>query len=327
MHVYGLLLWIDRTTGLAHCYESDKSQPGKAWYPRSLAFHGWVSNALGVPPLELGERIDWLFKRVIADLAQVLVQQGTRAQEAHGGLFSGEDFPVPGDDLELASIISEVLAEYLKGEPPRELWVTLTNRIHTYYRQENKRKNLVGEGFEDVLAAVISRVSGTERLETYTRKLLDEVPGFYETPEGDKPKRVDLVVINRDTRHRTFVTAKWSVRADREEQFVTDFDAYERLNQSRKPFDYVLITNEFDPARLKAACGKMKVNRELFTDVVHVNPEGVRAAYGPKPRRSAAEVVSLIETGRLVSLGQWLSKITGARLLPAENASQEDGEG
>ena len=29
-HVYRLLLWIDSTTGLAHCYESDKSQPGQA---------------------------------------------------------------------------------------------------------------------------------------------------------------------------------------------------------------------------------------------------------------------------------------------------------
>ncbi len=38
-HVYQLLLWIDQTTGLAHCYESDKSQPGKNWYVRSLAFH------------------------------------------------------------------------------------------------------------------------------------------------------------------------------------------------------------------------------------------------------------------------------------------------
>ena len=35
LHVYRLLLWIDRTTGLAHCYESDKCQPGRPWYGRS----------------------------------------------------------------------------------------------------------------------------------------------------------------------------------------------------------------------------------------------------------------------------------------------------
>src|SRR5947209_18866010 len=49
-HVYRLLLWIDRTTSLAHCYESDKAQPGRPWYARSLAFHDWVSKELGVSP-------------------------------------------------------------------------------------------------------------------------------------------------------------------------------------------------------------------------------------------------------------------------------------
>ena len=62
-HVYRLLLWVDQTTGLGHCYESDKSQPGKRWYARSLAFHDWVSSALGTTPGELGSRIDWLFLR------------------------------------------------------------------------------------------------------------------------------------------------------------------------------------------------------------------------------------------------------------------------
>ena len=28
-HVYRLLLWIDPTIGLAHCYESDKCRPGR----------------------------------------------------------------------------------------------------------------------------------------------------------------------------------------------------------------------------------------------------------------------------------------------------------
>src|SRR5687767_10201821 len=50
LHVYRLLLWVDRTTALAHCYESDKAQPGRAWYARSLAFHEWVSDQLEVTP-------------------------------------------------------------------------------------------------------------------------------------------------------------------------------------------------------------------------------------------------------------------------------------
>src|SRR5579863_4849824 len=74
-HIYRLLLWIDRTTALAHCYESDKAQPGRVWYARSLAFHDWVSQALEVPPAALGENIDWLFREAVKDLA-------TRAIEA-----------------------------------------------------------------------------------------------------------------------------------------------------------------------------------------------------------------------------------------------------
>src|SRR5690348_15751755 len=49
-HTYRLLLWIDRTIGLAHCYESDKCQPGRPWYARSLRFHQWVADGLRTTP-------------------------------------------------------------------------------------------------------------------------------------------------------------------------------------------------------------------------------------------------------------------------------------
>ena len=67
-HVYRLLLWIDRTTGLAHCYESDKAQPGRPWYARSLAFHDWVSTEFHVAPANLADDIDWLFREAVKDL-------------------------------------------------------------------------------------------------------------------------------------------------------------------------------------------------------------------------------------------------------------------
>src|SRR5690242_3177566 len=77
-HVYRLLLWVDQTTGLGHCYESDKSQPGKRWYARSLAFHDWVSAALGTSPGELAGRIDWLFMRAAEDLAGQVLKRARR---------------------------------------------------------------------------------------------------------------------------------------------------------------------------------------------------------------------------------------------------------
>src|SRR4051812_45967187 len=73
-HVYRLLLWIDQTTGLAHCYESDKSQPGNTWYGRSLAFHEWTSKMFDVRPAKLAEEIDWLFRRAASDLAEEVVR-------------------------------------------------------------------------------------------------------------------------------------------------------------------------------------------------------------------------------------------------------------
>src|SRR5438270_9922306 len=82
-HVYRLLLWIDKTTGLAHCYESDKSQPGRPWYARSLAFHVWVAKELGATPNALPGVIDWLFIRGSERLAKALVrQQEERAKRA-----------------------------------------------------------------------------------------------------------------------------------------------------------------------------------------------------------------------------------------------------
>jgi hypothetical protein len=61
IHVYRLLLWTDRTTGLVHCYESDKAQPGRPWYSRSLAFHDWLSSALNSPPHEVGAQSTGFF--------------------------------------------------------------------------------------------------------------------------------------------------------------------------------------------------------------------------------------------------------------------------
>src|SRR5437588_2753668 len=80
-HVYRLLLWIDRTTALAHCYESDKAQPGRPWYARSLAFHDWVSRELRVAPGELAEQIDWLFREAVKDLATRAITNRSAAYE------------------------------------------------------------------------------------------------------------------------------------------------------------------------------------------------------------------------------------------------------
>jgi hypothetical protein len=186
---------------------------------------------------------------------------------------------------------------------------SLTERIRAYFGQENKRKNLVGEGFEDVLAALIKRAAGTSPLTVGARPFLHSVPGFRPPPGKEKPRRVDLAIVSSRQR-RILVSAKWSIRADREEQFGVDFDAYARLEDAGHDFDFVLITNEFDAARLAAACDRRTHNAALFSAVVHVNPHGPMAAYGKEIRRSAGRLPELVDSGRLTSLDKWLSSLS-----------------
>lgn len=309
-HVYRLLLWIDRTTGLAHCYESDKSQPGRPWYARSLAFHDWVSAELGTSPTELGTEIDWLFIRGTEQLAATLAdrerQLASRAAEQRAS-YAGKGFPEPGEDPGLEAAVQEELGRWLSRPPPDAIQ-RLVRRIRAHLAQENKRKNLVGEGFEDVLASLIKRLPASAKIDVLARPLLHSLPGFRPPPSSEKPRRVDLAVIGPRER-RMLASVKWSVRADREEQFGVDFETYARLEDASRDFEFILVTNEFDAARLSAACERRRPGGALFSSVVHVNPAGPLAAYGLELRRSAKRLAEHIQSGRLVSLERWLATL------------------
>lgn len=306
-HIYRLLLWIDRTIGLAHCYESDKSQPGRPWYERSLRFHGWIASELGAAPAALADEIDWLFREASRDLAAtVQAEIAERRRLAAVQRESFPAFPEPGQYPELVAMMMEEMAPWFRETPPPEALQRLAERIHDHTRAENKRKNLVGEGFEDVLAAIIVRVPNTTISKTMKRPALHTAPGFNKPRKGEKTKKVDLVILSGADEHRTLVTAKWSIRADREEQFASDFEIYARLEKDGRPFDYTVVTNEFDPARLVAACDRQREGHPLFNAVVHVNPQGPMAAYGKERDRSRAIAAERVEQGRLLSFEQWL---------------------
>ena len=197
------------------------------------------------------------------------------------------------------------MGDWLQDDPPENELRHLTRRIYTYVTQENKRKNLVGEGFEDVISALIRRLPFGNEIKMQHRTLLYEIRGFHRPPSNEKPKRVDLALSVRD--RRTLVSAKWSIRADREEQFHSDFEAYARLEAAGEDFDYVLITNEFDAARLKAACERRRQNSPLFTHVVHINPEAVLAAYVDTDSGSVVALRHHVEHERLLSFEKWLN--------------------
>lgn len=312
MHVYRLLLWVDQTTGLGHCYESDKSQPGKKWYARSLSFHDWVSKALGTTPGDLAKYIDWLFLRAAEDLAAYVLRNTEKIAakaQAQRKPYEERGFPRPGEDPELVVIVKDVIGDHLNSEPSPELWDRLVQRIRQYIAMDNKRKNLVGEGFEDVIAQVVKRICQREYLQVFTRYALHDLPGFNRARTGDKTNKVDVAIVRPSM--RTLITAKWSVRADREKQFVTDFTDYVNAESNRKPFEYVFVTNEFDPARLMRACEQLIGNALMFTHVVHISTDAIKATYnqssdGRDEAASMNRVLRHIENGRLISLEQWL---------------------
>jgi hypothetical protein len=334
-HVYRLLLWVDQTTGLGHCYESDKSQPGKVWYARSLAFHKWIADSLKSTPGDVAKKIDWLFIRAAEDLATYVLKSATRLAakaEKQRKPYTDLAFPKPGENPELVAIIKETLGEHL-GEPPEEVWTQLVQKVRQYFALDNKRKNLVGEGFEDVLFQVVTRACSRSGLEVQTRSLLRKLRGFENFRQGEKQIKVDLAILK--PKMRTIVTVKWSVRADRERQFTSDFADYLKAESSGQPFEYVFVTNEFDPARLMRACEQLNGNTHLFAHVVHINTDAIKATYQPPivddekakdgkqkivksgqtskdskdEENSMKKVLQFIETGRLISLEKWLKKL------------------
>ena len=321
--VYGMLLWVDRTTGLAHCYESDKCQPGRTWYARSLAFHQWLASTLRSTPLEIGKQLDWLFQKALEDYLRSRASE-QQAQKDKGAqqraVYPGQSFPLPGADPEIERIIGDALKPFLTLQPPIEAYDSIADNLREYWKQENKRKNLLGEGFEDVLAATVNAACGGTKART--RISIADVTGFHALGAKDKATKVDLVIENPKWPRPALVNVKWSIRADREDQLWDDFKEYVRFDRDQSGFDHYLITNEFDPARLNAVCDRREANNFIFKHVVHINTEGVLAAYGPqsaaqteklleKPQRDSSmeRIRQQVQQARLIGLSKWLTAL------------------
>jgi hypothetical protein len=309
MDVYRLLLWADSTTGLAHCYESDKAQPGRPWYERTLAFHAWLAERFAVPSLDLAEELDWMFRQVIKRVADEEVSKRSKLAERaveQLGRYA-EPMPVPDDDPELRELIEPLLPRDLAARPDDDTVRQVLRRVRAHIANENKRKNLLGRGFEDVLAGVIRRLQDPPP-KIGTQTPIQLVDGFRAPREGDKDEKVDLWVGTRSGR-RMLVSAKWSVRADREKQMVGDFHTYVACNMVREPFEYYWITNEFDPARLVANATRTEGNQRLFNAVVHVCPEALGVVHRldeVKPGTTRAQLRDLLVGGRIIGFADWL---------------------
>lgn len=312
--VYRLLLWCDPTTGLAHCYESDKSQPGRPWYARTLAFHNWLGDQFDLSNDRLPDALDWMFRKVIEQVAGEEASRrealAAKAEEQRGKYDLS--MPAPGDDPDLRVLIEPLFPADSAARPNDEVVRDVLRKVRTYIANENKRKNLLGRGFEDVLGGVLRRLKGGAPAAFAAQAPIEEIPGFRAPRTGDKTEKVDLWVGPSPSR-RVLVSAKWSVRADREKQMRGDFLTYVAANSVREPFEFVWITNEFDPARLVANATNTEANRYLLDAVVHVCPEALAVVHeldAPDLPDTRARLKDLLAQGRIISLAAWLRGLT-----------------
>lgn len=71
---------------------------------------------------------------------------------------------------------------------------------------------------------------------------------------------------------------------------------------------------------LAAAAERQREGNPLFTGVVHVSTDALRAVYGNDSSRSFARALAHVRNGRIESLGDWLSqlqRIEGCATLPS----------
>ena len=221
-----------------------------------------------------------MFREVIAQVAASEHQRRLtlEAKAAAQRFAHSPDMPEPGDDPELRQIIEPLLPADVGARPSDSVIRDVLRRLRTHIASENKRKNLLGRGFEDVLMGVLTRLPGGGPPVIGTQTPIHQIRGFHAVRAGDKDEKVDLHAETRSG-ERVLVSAKWSVRADREKQMAGDFETYVACNDLREPFRYTWVTNEFDAARLVANATNTQGNAYLFADVVHVCPDALRVVH------------------------------------------------
>jgi Uma2 family endonuclease len=154
------------------------------------------------------------------------------------------------------------------------------------------------------------RVAGVPPEKILMRRKATEPPGFQREPElGCRIESTDMVIID-GLQTALLSTMKWSLRHDRQKQLTDELDCYvQLLSQDRFP-EYVLVTNEYDPGRLKNSANLSSRGKSLDR-FHHINPDLLVEVLSDVPS-SVAEVQKLIDADRLrsleaflIDLGQW----------------------
>jgi len=152
------------------------------------------------------------------------------------------------------------------------------------------------------------RVAGVPPEKIVLRRKANELPGFQgKLEQARRIESPDIVIV--DGGQTAFLsTVKWSLRHDRQKQLSDELDCYvQLLSQDRFP-EYVLVTNEYDPGRLKNS-SNLSSRGKTVDRIYHINPDLLVEVLSDVPS-SADEVQQLIDADRLRSLEAFLNDLS-----------------
>lgn len=294
-HVYRCLLWQNVTAGLAHIYDSNHMQPGGTFHSRAVHFTDLLCAQFETDRAGLFTQIDRLFKGCIEVFKE-------RLRERPELLDADPTEEVKTSDLHVS--IRRILIESgLKVSRADDVATQIEGLSQDYFTIGNKRKNALGEGLEDLLEILLQRVALVPASRIAVRRGVSKLPGFKRSPMNEPGKRrepkPDIAIIQDDITH-VIITAKWSIRQDREQQFSSEYHAFQMNKVQRTELQYFLITNEFDVARLNNSAAAIPGGRGdyIFHHIYHINADLLRETHGQKGSRIGA----WIQTGKVQSL-------------------------
>lgn len=327
--IYEELLWIDISTGLAHLYESDKAQPGRPWYRRTVLFTDLLCKKFGnLTRYELRNRIDKLFRSIITEIqndqiannateerivrvltdTQVPDQVIDQIVEAAESTMHGEAEENLTDE-ELVAEFTQIIITKTQVPPDQaeQLANTLVKRARFYFKVGNKRQNVLGEGFEDLLQILMISVAQLPAQRIIMRTRANKLPGFKSQSNRAREEAPDIAIVS-DTHTHLLASVKWSIRHDRQKQFSDELNSYgELLDQAQRP-QYVIITNEYDPGRLQFICTIEPHQGFQVDQVYHINPELLLDVLADHDRIDA--IRELVSTGKIRSIEDFLNDVS-----------------
>ncbi len=304
-HVYRCLLWMNESAGLAHIYDSNHMQPGGVFHGRAVRFTDALCALWQVDRPGLAKLIDKLFRGCVVEL---LRQDADAA--ASGG--ENEDIAAVLESELTGEIAAELVAAGMTEVDAGPLARRIELKARHFFTIGNKRSNALGEGFEDLVEILLTKVSGIPPHRIKTRTPVSRMPGFRRAPprvKGDKAPRTprpDIAVVEGGVTH-VIATAKWSFRQDRETQLASEYQAFQMNKTQSAELRYVLVTNEFDLARLRNVLEAIPggTGGYVFHNVYHVALPLLQETHGAR----FAPLRPYVQIGKLASLSDFLTNM------------------